>query len=160
MQKNTFIFSIIFLINCASFAQEIIASSGASLKGENIQLEYTLGEIAVSRIENESQIVDQGFHSGLVIEELENNSVSIDEKFSEISVWPNPASDVFNIQTKDFNISYMLLDMNRDVLNIQGMVPSNSSETVNITNLYPAIYFLRLTDEENNFKVLKIIKSN
>lgn len=159
MLKQQLILGFLCFASYTLTAQEVIGTTGTTLKGKTIELEYTLGETAVTTIKNENYELDQGFHKGLIIEPVSNDITKV-TKTLNISVWPNPATDVFNIKTERKKVSYKLVNINMQVLDIEGTIPSNSSKSIDISKLNASTYFLYLTDTENSSKVLKIIKSN
>ncbi len=65
MKKTlTFIFTIIsaVVLNAQSVSPEVIASAGESFQGTSMKIDWTLGEIAVTTIQNGERVITQGFH--------------------------------------------------------------------------------------------------
>jgi hypothetical protein len=87
--------------------------------------------------------------------------LSIDKDLlSDISVYPNPTSDLLNIVNPSNNSSLKIemLDMNGRIVMLENKVLKNSSETtIAITHLEKGIYTLRIYNEEGQ-KTFKIVK--
>lgn len=60
------IFILVLVLAMNTYAQnsspEIVSSAGATYKGNSMQIDWTLGELAITSIQNSSQQLTQGFH--------------------------------------------------------------------------------------------------
>ncbi|MEA1898930.1 MAG: T9SS type A sorting domain-containing protein, partial [Bacteroidota bacterium] len=87
------------------------------------------------------------------------NTMSLD---IDISIYPNPATDFINVELyskRNEQIRYSLLDMTGRVIE-QGVWNSNSSNssfTLNLSNVIKGVYLLKLSTDErqSTFRVLK-----
>ncbi|MBI2280098.1 MAG: T9SS type A sorting domain-containing protein [Bacteroidetes bacterium] len=94
----------------ASFSQNVIASGGDTYQSTIGLVSFTVGETVVETIQN-TIIITQGFHqTNLTITVVEENP-----KF-DITVYPNPTTDFFNISNKTPDTKLQLVDISGQVL--------------------------------------------
>jgi hypothetical protein len=81
------------------------------------------------------------------------------EELSEISVYPNPASDVVNIvnPSNAKSLSAEVLDMNGRVVAVDNSLGNTSEGTISISHLETGMYTLRIYSETGQ-KMFKIVK--
>ncbi len=127
-------FYILLFNNQETNAQELVSptvlcSSGDDLKNSNIQITWTLGEIAIETFFSNNTSFTQGFLQESYSFEKEN---SIDETdfFNKIQIFPNPFIQNFNIsiEKKNLNdeISIEILSLDGKKLLIQRLNSENS----------------------------------
>lgn len=101
MMKNviTSLFVGTLLSSSVAFGQElnVIATSGDHAEGGGYSLSWTMGEVIIPTLNFPDNDVTQGFHQPNV-HVLSVNGV---EDQTEISVYPNPTSDLLNISTSE-----------------------------------------------------------
>ncbi len=95
--------------------------------------------------------IDTGMYS-TTFQSLNNPSFSID---NSIAIYPNPASDIVNINCNNLIKSVQLYDVQGRILQTQ--ITDNIQTSINILDKSKGIYFLKITTE-NGAKVEKIIK--
>jgi hypothetical protein len=146
------IFVFISFINSRSqsISPTVVNSSGTTYKANGIQLDWSLGELAITTISNQGQSISQGFlQTGLVF-------VSSDEP-SEISVqvFPNPVTDYLTILVEENEVEELsILDQTGKILSTQKFLP-----VVSFQNLADGTYYVNLKNKEfKTLKTLKIIK--
>jgi hypothetical protein len=97
--KKTLLFILIHLTVLSSYGQdnspEVVSTAGNSFEGENIRLDWTLGEIAVTTIKNSGRQITQVFHQpAYLITRVKD--FPVDE--GQVKVSPNPVQDRLEIQ--------------------------------------------------------------
>lgn len=82
---------------------------------------------------------------------LEFEPNSVENSDDNIIIYPNPANNIINISTKK-NIKEI------ELFNQYGQIKITDRNTINISNLTPGIYFLKITTDEAEFnsKFIKI----
>jgi hypothetical protein len=73
------------------------------------------------------------------------NVAGIEENSMEVSVYPNPATDVLNIQLTENASSVSILGMDGKVVSTQ--VVNANTATVNVSNLVSGVYFYEVVAE-------------
>jgi hypothetical protein len=73
------------------------------------------------------------------------NVAGIEENSMEVSVYPNPATDVLNIQLTENASSVSILGMDGKVISTQ--VVNANTATVNVSNLVSGVYFYEVVAE-------------
>jgi hypothetical protein len=157
----TIVFSIICL-NAISqtVSPELITASGDYFKSEQMELVWSIGEIMVETYSNTDNFLTQGFHQTNyeVITKVDNIS-GIDFK---ISVFPNPTSDLINLQIKGEikqSMTYKVVDLQGKIL----LEESNwtTDQQVNISQFSQNMYLLEVsTKDGKKVSVFKIQKTN
>lgn len=161
--KNTIpillFFACLTVAKAQSISPQVIASSGTHSTGSNIQLSWTLGEPVITTVSNGNNIITQGFHQTLLtVTNVEENNLSE----INISVFPNPTSEILNISLtnnqKDLQLE--LFDMNGKLLQTQSINATQNSTHVNMSEYARANYLLRLHAADgsvnNTYKIGKI----
>lgn len=82
--------------------QSVIATDGGIAKGNNLSLEWTLGEFAVESFVSGKHLYTQGFHQPVLIVKSINSPPRLeipDKKISgyNVLIAPNPAKSYFNV---------------------------------------------------------------
>jgi photosystem II stability/assembly factor-like uncharacterized protein len=73
----------------------------------------------------------------------------------DVVVYPNPASDILNIESKGLLSIIQVFDLNgREIMS--DFKPSN---TINISNLSKGVYFIKIFDNNGRFTTRKFVKS-
>ena len=62
------IFPIFFLISYNLISQSVISSSGNSNSSDDYTISWTIGELAISTINNSDITLTQGFHQPLIVD--------------------------------------------------------------------------------------------
>lgn len=164
----TFKFYLIIIttgIYSNSFSQQIspsiIAAAGEVSAIGNISLEWTLGEVATESIKSDQALYTQGYHQPeLIVEKIK--SITENANTEKISIFPNPASSVINIQlgfTLKTALSVTLLDM-RGRLLLKKEIPSNNkSLQLNVSPFAKGTYLLKINNSNasisQSYKVIK-----
>jgi len=138
-------------------AQQNTVSSGGISSGSGGTVTYSMGQVAFISSTGSNGNVNQG-----VQQPYEIYSLGINESvFSfDLSVFPNPTTDVLNLTIKNFNgenLSYQLVDFNGKI--IQTAVIKNELTSINLSELPMASYFINLLENNQKVQSFKIIKN-
>ena len=147
--------------NAQSSSPEIISSAGNIFQGNSIQIDWTLGELAIATIQNSSQQITQGFHQpNYTITSVNELPVEI----GQIQVYPNPATDLIKMSinfNERKNVKTQLFDLNGRLLWTIENSGTQIEQVKNIAGLSNGTYFLHFSIEGNaNSQSFKIQKSN
>ena len=161
MNKNLFLLIAgLFFLGSTVFGQTIqnsvISSAGASTSSGNVKMDYTIGEPVIETFSSGGNTLTQGFHqTNLTLVAIENI-----ELFAEISVYPNPTSELVNL---DIPANYKLLDISMyDVTGKLIRIKTNASGlvTFDVKDLATGTYYLQVLNPKNQeLKTFKLIKS-
>jgi len=161
MNKKLFIlFSGMLFCGSVVFSQTIqnsvISSTGGSSSTGNVKMDYTLGEIVIETFSAGGNTLTQGFHqTNLTLVAIENV-----ELFAEINIYPNPTSELVNI---DIPQSYNLLDIN--IYDVTGKLISSRYEvngmvSLDVQSLASGTYYLQIIDNiDKKIKTFKLVKN-
>lgn len=162
---------ILFLFVCGVFctakaqlnAPELVSSGGSIFSSDNISLEWSLGEVAVTSImENEIQIT-QGFHQ--TYPELTSTFV-LPNKSIIVDLFPNPSSGNINLNlSTDHNTPIFIhlfssIGQNLQYVEVDAFEGENKF-MLDISEYPVGIYWLRISTDKTGFAdVIKVQKIN
>ena len=140
-------------------AQEAIPATGGNGSGSGGSVSYTVGQIVYTTITgtngSSAQGVQQPFEISVVTGIPEAKDILL-----EIIVYPNPAKDFVLLNIKNYdvqNLRYQLYDNNGSLL--QDYKIEGSETNIVMSNYIPAVYFLKVSDNNKVIKTFKIIKN-
>jgi len=160
MKKSIFILmvsTLIMLANTTLKAQEVIGTSGSQNKTGSAQVNWTIGEVAVSTLGGASTSITEGFHqSKLIVTNVEQAG----EIPYTIKAYPNPVSSFITLKiekSKVDNLTYHLFNIDGKKIFSKSIV---STETViDFTALPSTTYILRVSDNKKELSIITIIKT-
>ncbi|MCO6493275.1 MAG: T9SS type A sorting domain-containing protein [Phaeodactylibacter sp.] len=157
--KNKWKLALIFAFGIggsSAFAQESANASGGDASGSGGTVAYSIGQVAYANQSGTNGDINQG-----VQQPYEIYSVGIDEEVMgiELSVFPNPTSDILNLQFEDFE----KYDATIKVYDESGKIMYNSQigsspTTIDLSQYTTGIYLVNITSDSKSMKIFKIIK--
>jgi hypothetical protein len=154
MKKTAFVLFSLFATISFS-AQEVLATQGDSYSNASGNIDFTIGEVIINTGTDGTNDLTQGFHQTnwniLGVEDYAPNYEAI--------IFPNPTEDVLNIKTSMFeNVTYTLYDglgklVMQDIL-------SAEQTPIQVSQLATGNYSLTLTNETQNLKTFKLVKTH
>ena len=159
MKRSIFVFiSLLFMLSSvAQVKQEVVASAGGYNVNGGISISWTLGETIIPTFKNGDLILTHGFQQQVIITTV----VEDIEQLVKITVYPNPASDVVNIQFEapvEGEMVLTMIDGNGRVVKADMVESAMVEKQINLQDLPAGIYYLRLTKGKhvNVYKVVKL----
>ena len=154
MKKITFVLFSLFATLSVS-AQEVVSTQGDSYSNASGNIDFTIGELIIDTGTDGTNDITQGFH------QTNWNFVGLDDNDPsyEATIFPNPTEDVLNIKTSMFeNVTYTLYDglgklVMQDIL-------SAEQTPIQVSQLAPGNYSITMTNETQNLKTFKLVKSH
>ena len=140
-------------------AQEAVSSSGGNATGTGGSASYTIGQVAYlsnsSSTGKITQGVQQPYEIFLITTFEDANGISL-----ICSVYPNPTLGFLTLKIESNlrpQFIASLYDINGKVLE---KIQILSKETnINLSNIFPSTYFLKITQNNKEIKTFKIIKN-
>jgi len=161
METKTFSKFIIvsaFMASISGFtnAQQVISSSGSTLKNSTGSLSFTVGELVIDTKNAGATTITQGFHqTKLTITAM---NVLREQNFS-ISAFPNPTNDFVNLKIEKGeirDIEFTLFDLQGKVLSNQKI--KNTNTEVPFSGYNSGNYLLKVNQKGKEIQTFKIIK--
>jgi hypothetical protein len=157
MKKS--IFSLAFLlISVIIFAQENTASSGGDAMGIGGSASYSVGQVVYTTHTGVNGSIAQGvqqpYEISVVTAVKENDKINL-----VFTVYPNPTTHFLTLNipnVKNSALSFWLSDITGKVLANEQI--HNENTTITMETLPKAIYFLKITENDETIKTFKIIK--
>jgi hypothetical protein len=151
--------SAIFTLSAAGQKQEVIASAGGYNVATGISISWTLGETIIPQFKSpdNSIILTHGFQQQLIITTVEETL----EALVKVTVFPNPASDIVNIEFEepvDGEITLFLLNSQGKLIKTEVIEATTVNKQINLLDLPGGIYYLKLVKGKlsNVYKVVKL----
>ena len=105
-----------------------------------------MGQIAINNLVSDNFILTQGFHQPNL------GVISIfEEKMTNISIYPNPTSDILNIDLFGFDdpqVQMQLVDLNGKIIISDFISTSTKKHQIKTSNLKIGSYILEITGEK------------
>ena len=152
MKKRIWLFLLPLCISVGGFAQKVINTTGKSITGNNLQVSYSVGEIAITPFKNGQGSVTQGLLQPFEFRVATNEP--FDQQYT-LRCFPNPTVGNLTIETdyKNFKI-WQIVSMNGQVLSEQTF----NYQPLDVANLPVGSHLLILRGENNISKTIKIVK--
>ncbi|HOV11204.1 MAG TPA: T9SS type A sorting domain-containing protein [Bacteroidales bacterium] len=140
-------------------AQQATVTAGGNASGIGGTASYSVGQIVYTTNTGTNGSVAQG-----VQQPFEISIVTGIEQAEDIhllcAAYPNPATEILILSVENYNnkkLFYQLYDIYGKLL--ENKTVSGSKTPISLENLAPASYILKLTDDNKEIKVFKIIKT-
>lgn len=153
------------IIHAQETSQYIISPAGSSDIHQNIEIDWTIGEMAIQTFTASNYMLTEGFHQPfLYVEEIINSGELTRLENINVSIWPNPTSSILQIKmNSEFNeighISLKTIE-GRKLQSTKVSLSSGHYE-FEMGTYPPGAYMLRLINEGGTLlKTYKIIKIN
>ena len=161
----SFLFSA-FIISNGMNAQEriqyVVATAGNSSMASGVQLDWTIGEVAIATRQTASFIVTEGIHQPDYIITSENE---IEAQFGEIRIFPNPTAEMLHFEIHQQSSKEIKLSLT-DVLGKAIFEKNYKEEFVrdlfSTADLPAGVFILTISDMNNYrstaYQIIKISK--
>ena len=162
MKRYILIFATALIaLSAAGQKQEVIASAGGYnvASGGSISISWTLGETIIPQFTSGdgSIILTHGFQQQLIVTTVEETL----ETMVKVTVFPNPASEIINIEFEeplDGEINLVMLNSVGKFVKMEVIESSTVIKQINLQDLPAGIYYLKLIKGKlsNVYKVVKL----
>jgi len=139
-------------------AQNSVPATGGVATGTGGKQSYTIGQVVYTTIQVPTGTITQGVQQPYEISVVTFIKEASDLTL-EISVYPNPAAGFVNLKVEKYdsdNLRYKLIDMNGTLIQ-ENKVEGNETQ-IQLGNILPGTYFLKIVDNKKEIKTFKIIK--
>jgi hypothetical protein len=140
-------------------AQETIPVTGGNANGSGGSVSYTIGQtFYITNTGTNGSVaegVQQPFEISVVIGIEEANGINL-----SVSAYPNPTTDLLQLKVESEklkDLSFQLYDMQGKLLHSEKIVSNQTG--IEMRNLVPATYFLKVIQGNKEVKEFKIIKN-
>jgi hypothetical protein len=139
-------------------AQESVNATGGNASGSGGSATYSVGQVVYTTHTGTNGSVAQGVQQPFEI----SVETAIEEAkgISLIMAYPNPTTDYLELKVdseKLKDLSFQLYDMNGKLLQSEKI--TGNQTRIGMGNLVPAIYFVKVIQNNKEVKVFKIIKN-
>ncbi|MBZ0241866.1 MAG: T9SS type A sorting domain-containing protein [Bacteroidales bacterium] len=138
-------------------AQENMNATGGNAAGSGGSASYSVGQVVYTTNTGTTGSVAQGVQQAFEISVVgieEANGIQL-----SVAAYPNPSTDYLTLEVKDFEpstLSFQLFDMQGKLLQSQQL--TNSQTRIVMSELVPAIYFVKVIEGDREVKTFKIVK--
>ena len=85
------------------------------------------------------------------LENVENTTAVEDMTEASYSVYPNPVKDEINVTSKEMIEEVTIYNINGQQTTVNGQQSSSTGMTINVSNLNPGVYFIKVNDKVQKF---------
>jgi hypothetical protein len=159
IMKKNYLILLGLTIPLFTNAQEAIPSSGGNASGSGGSVSYTIGQVVYSTNTGTSGNITLGVQQPyeiLIISGVEEAKNIL----LECSAFPNPVTEFLKLKIDNYkseNLSYQLYNMNGKLLKSKKV--EGNEIIILMENFAPSTYFLKVTDNNKEIKIFKIIKN-
>ena len=139
-------------------AQAVSLASGGNATGSGGTISFSVGQVADIKATGTNGSVGAGIQQPyeiFIITGIKNNQLNITNK-----LFPNPTTDFITLDIKDADIKdlfYTLTDINGKTLIQQNI--ANSSTNISMVDFSTGVYFLNISNKDNQIQSYKILKN-
>ena len=157
MKKTTLVACFLFATHFM-YSQETIPASGGEATGTTGSASYSIGQLITTTTTNSNGSVSAGVQQAFEI----SVTLGIDDTTINLTfaAYPNPTVDDLHLSISNFNqenLSYSLFNVQGQRLATKKV--NNTTTTIGMQSYAPAIYFLKVTSNNQAIKTFKIIKN-
>jgi hypothetical protein len=139
-------------------AQQAITACGGDASGSGGIVAYSLGQIVYTTNTGTTGSVAQGVQQPYeisIVLGIDNHSINL-----ELTAYPNPTTNylTLNVGTAELStMNFHLYDIGGKLIESRKII--SSSETITMENSPTTTYFLKVTNNNKEVKIFKIIKN-
>ncbi|MFT7102593.1 MAG: hypothetical protein ACJAYA_001165 [Bacteroidia bacterium] len=136
-----------------SIDRQVAASAGNELTNSSGTITYTIGEPVTETLSSGNATATQGFHQGII------NITSVREQIKdlEISIYPNPTSDLLNVKFDGTGV-WELHTLDGKLINTGNLLTSLTS--IDMRNIALSTYTLTIILDDNRMNTYRIVKTH
>ena len=138
-------------------AQQTANTSGKNVSQNNTSVSYSIGELYYNTTLNSNSVITQGIQQPYEIYLI--SGIGNEKDVMLITAFPNPTTTTLKLLIQDIKLdglNYKLYDLlGKEILS--GEIINNQTE-LDLNNLMPAVYFIKVFRYNSNLKYFKIIK--
>jgi hypothetical protein len=137
-------------------AQESPTAAGGEATGTGGTSSYSVGQVVYTTATGTNGSVAQGMQQPYEI----SVTIGVNETTInlELSVYPNPTTNYLTLKVDDFEtLNFQLIDLQGKVIENKKVTATTS--TIEMEELPKAIYFLKVTKDNQLIKTFKVIKN-
>ena len=159
MKRKKVKLSVLFLgLGLTAQAQQATTATGGNASGSGGTVAYSVGQIVyttnIGTTGSEAQGVQQPYEISIVLG-IDNHSINL-----ELSAYPNPTTNNLTLNVGKVELStlnFQLYDISGKLIESRKII--SSTETIGMANLPSTTYFLKVSNNNNEVKIFKIIKN-
>ena len=157
-QKRVKLSVLLLGLGLTAQAQQATIATGGDASGSGGKVAYSVGQIVYATNTGTTGSVAQGVQQPYeisIVLGIDNHSINL-----ELTTYPNPTTNYLKLNVGKAELStlnFQLYDISGKLIENRKII--SSSETIAMENLPNGIYFLKITNNNNEVKTFKIIKN-
>ena len=158
IMKKIFFFIMCVFISVSLYAQGAIVVAGGDTQSSEGAASYTVGQVVYTSSEGSGGYVAQGIQQFYEIFTVANKDEAEGVNLS-VEAYPNPAVSYIMLNVIDMELSdlkYQVYDINGNLLRNEKI--TNNPSRIVMDDLTPSTYFVKITRDDKELKLFKIIK--
>ena len=139
------------------YAQESINSAGGKATGTNGIVSYSVGQTVFNTSSSETGAISEGVQQPYEI--FITTGIELTTINLELKVFPNPTTDILNLIVDEEKKGMSFQMFNVDGRNFKSDKINSKTTQIEMLNLKPSTYLLRVLEKDQIIKSFKIIKN-
>ena len=147
------------ILSCTQiYAQEAILTCGGNASGSSGNTSYSVGQVVYATNTGSTGTVAQGVQQPFEIQiilGIDNPNINL-----QLAVFPNPTADLLYLLVKEYNfetLRYQLFDIKGRLL-VKSQITA-ASTTIQMAQYPPAVYLLKVFENNKEVKTFKIMNT-
>ena len=148
---------VVLICSVGLHAQETVPAAGGDATGAGGSSSYTVGQVVYTTNTGTNGSVAQGVQQPYeisIVTGVDETTINL-----ELSVFPNPTTNDLQLKVESGkleNLNFQLIDLQGEIIENKKVTASNT--TIKMEVLPKAIYFLKVTRNNQAVKTFKVIK--
>jgi hypothetical protein len=127
---------------------------------DNVSLSAVSGQSSVMfAFENISDWAEWLYLDNINITANTTTGIGVNNAFADVSVYPNPAHNSISVSVTENVNSVSVVDIIGQQVVAQQKLSGAQVQNIDITNLAPGIYFMKISSTDNQTKIIRFIKN-
>jgi hypothetical protein len=150
--RKTLLLLPLLCLSSVLFSQELVGTTGSTIKNSEVEIAYAIGEIGIHTISSTENIATQGLLQPNI--RIINNDCA--DILKSIIFYPNPARNELRLSTQYLGITHY------QIFASDGKLVASEPFTynpINLTKLSSGVYVIRLfVSCDNGYRAIKFMK--
>ncbi len=142
--------------------QYVLGAAGGSSQASNYQIDWTVGEPVIELVQGSKKQLTQGFHQSKTSKSSYVFSRLDQDYLTHFKVFPNPFVTNFLVEwnfSENLNLIFEIFTLDGSRIFFKRQNAMDSQLHIQLSNLKPAMYILRISEPQRNFsETHKIVK--
>ncbi len=145
----------VMLASAQTLDRQSVDVGGGEMSQSTLHIQYTIGDAFIGSFSTTNIDLNQGYNQSTNVGNVSTPIVHIP---LQLSIYPNPATDVLTVKSQQA-VQVYITNLLGEQVGVSVDVYSGETKSLDITNLASGLYLLKVTDENGKASTHKWVKS-